>query len=129
MQSILGALLTAGYAASFAKQISASPQSAQVTDQVESQLQKSFTSAEQVAARYPQYADQITAAAKESFVAGQRWALLVGLVAMLGGVALVWFMFPRHEAELAMLRGFAVEDAEPDAGPDPEPHSEPAPAV
>lgn len=121
MQSILGALLTAGYAARFAKQISASPQSAQVSDQVESQLQKSFTSAEQVAARYPQFADQITAAAKESFVAGQRWALTVGLVAMLGGVALVWLMFPRHDDELAMLRGFAAEDAETDGGPEPEP--------
>ena len=121
MQSILGALLTAGYASRFAQQIAASPQSAQISDEVESQLQKSFTSAEQVASRYPQYADQITAAARESFVAGQRWALSVGLVAMLGGVALVWFMFPRHDDELTMLRGFAVEDAETDGGPEPEP--------
>jgi DHA2 family multidrug resistance protein-like MFS transporter len=125
MQSILGALLTAGYATRFAKQIAASPQAAQVSDQVESQLQKSFTSAEQVAARYPQYADQITAAAKESFVAGQRWALTVGLVAMLGGVALVWLMFPRHDDELAMLRGFVAEDAETDGGPGPGPEAAP----
>jgi DHA2 family multidrug resistance protein-like MFS transporter len=124
MQSILGALLTAGYATRFAKEIAASPQADQVSDQVATQLQKSFTGAEQVAVRYPQYADQITTAAKESFVAGQRWALTVGLVAMLGGVALVWFMFPPHDDELAMLRGFAAEDAEPDAdtaaGPEPD---------
>ena len=126
MQSILGALLTAGYATRFAKQISASPQSAQISDQVESQLQKSFTSAEQVASRYPQYADQITAAARESFVAGQRWALSVGLVAMLGGVALVWFMFPRHDDEIAMLKGFAAEDAETDGGPESGPEPEAA---
>ena len=39
---------------------------------------------------------------------------------MLGGVALVWLMFPRHDDELTMLRGFAVEDAESDGGTDPE---------
>jgi EmrB/QacA subfamily drug resistance transporter len=113
MQSILGALLTAGYATRFARQIAAAPSAAQVTDEVQSQLQKSFTSAEQVASRYPQYADQITAAARESFVAGQRWALAVGLVAMLGGVALVWSMFPRHDRELELLHGYAEEDAVP----------------
>jgi hypothetical protein len=110
MQSILGALLTAGYATRFAKDIAASPQADQVSDEVVAQLQKSFTGAEAVAVRYPQYAEQIIAAAEDSFVAGQTWALTVGLVAMLGGVALVWFAFPRHDGEIAMLRHFAEQD-------------------
>jgi len=112
MQSILGAILTARYAAEFAKEIAASPQAASVSDEVTSQLQKSYTGAEQVAVHYPQYSDQILTAAKESFVAGQRWALFVGLVAMAGGVALVWFAFPRHDEELALLQGYAAEDSD-----------------
>ena len=110
LQSILGALLTVGYATRFAKEIAASPQAGAVSDQVAAQLQKSYTGAAQVAERYPQYSSQIISAANESFVAGQRWALGVGLLAMLGGVALVWFAFPHHDGELQLLRAYADED-------------------
>src|SRR5688572_32111268 len=73
MQSIFGALLTAGYAAAAAVAIGSSPEQAEITTSVQSQLTKSFAGAEAVAAQYPQYASEITAAAKESFLQGDQW--------------------------------------------------------
>src|ERR1700730_10612546 len=55
MQSILGALLTAGYSAAVSAAIAASPQKARITTGVESELQKSFSSAAETASRYPHY--------------------------------------------------------------------------
>ena len=62
MQSILGALLTAGYAAAVSDAIASAPASAQkrITDGIQSQLTKSFASAETVAQQHPKYADAIT---------------------------------------------------------------------
>ena len=82
MQSIFGALLTAGYAAAATAAIAAAPNSAQISDSVENQLTKSFAGAEAVAQQYPQYASQITAAAKQSFLDGDQWAYTAGLVAV-----------------------------------------------
>src|SRR4029079_5935605 len=70
MQSIFGALLTAGYAAAVASAISADPHAAQINSSVQAELMKSFSSAEAVAAQYPQYASAITAGAKSSFLDG-----------------------------------------------------------
>jgi MFS transporter, DHA2 family, multidrug resistance protein len=108
MQSIFGALLTAGYATAAAAAIAAAPNS--VNDSVQSQLTKSFAGAEAVAERYPQYASQITAAAKQSFLDGDDWAYSAGLVAVLLGAALVWFFFPRKAREEEMLAQFHAED-------------------
>ena len=72
---------------------------------MQNQLTKSFASAQQTAAQYPQYASQITAAAKASFVDGQDWAYFAGIVAIVLGAALVFFMFPKHDAETAAARG------------------------
>ena len=71
---------------------------------MQSELTKSFASAEQVAAQHPSYADQITTAAKASFLQGDDWAYLAGAVAVLAGAALVFFFFPRREAEQELLR-------------------------
>jgi MFS transporter, DHA2 family, multidrug resistance protein len=113
MQSILGALLTAGYAAAVSSAISGAPASTQakVTDSVQTELTRSFASAEATAQQYPQYADQITAAAKASFVDGQDWAYVAGMVAILLGAALVFFMFPRRDDEERLLAEYAAEDA------------------
>ena len=46
----------------------------------QSQLLRSYSSAEATAAQYPQYADQITTAAREAFTQGQNWAYLAGAV-------------------------------------------------
>jgi hypothetical protein len=110
MQSILGALLTAGYATAFAKQIAASPDASQVSQSVENQLTKSFSSAANAAQQYPQYSKQIVAAAQSSFVDGADWAYAAGLVAILLGATLVFFMFPRKKQEDELLEDYHRED-------------------
>jgi hypothetical protein len=103
MQSIFGALLAAGYAASFTAAIAASPDASKVSDSVEAQLTKSFAGAEAVAQQYPKYANQITAAAKASFLSGDQWAYIAGIVAIALGAALVFFMFPTKDDEQRLL--------------------------
>src|SRR6478609_6242657 len=113
MQSIFGALLTAGYASAAAAVIASEPNSAQVTASVQSELTKSFASAADVAAQYPQYATQITTAAKQAFLDGDQWAYTAGLIAVLLGAVLVYFMFPKRDAEQQLLATYAAEDADP----------------
>jgi DHA2 family multidrug resistance protein-like MFS transporter len=111
MQSVFGALLTAGYAAAFSAAIAAAPDKQQVTDQVQSELTKSFASATETAAQYPQYSSQITAAAEQSFLKGDDWAYTAGLVAILLGAVLVYFLFPKKDQEVALLAAYRAEDA------------------
>ena len=111
MQSIMGALLTAGYAAAAGAAIASSNQ--QVSDSVPSQLTKSFAGAENIAARYPQYATQITTAAKTSFLQGDQWAYTAGIVAILLGAVIVFFLFPKKDEEGRLLVQYRVEDAAP----------------
>jgi MFS transporter, DHA2 family, multidrug resistance protein len=68
--SLFGALLAAGYAAA----MEAMPNAAEVPASVASTLTMSYAGAQSVAAEYPQYAEQITAAAKSSFLAGDQTA-------------------------------------------------------
>jgi DHA2 family multidrug resistance protein-like MFS transporter len=113
MQSIFGALLTAGYATAAAASVAASNQS--VTDSVQNQLTKSFAGAEAIAKQNPQYADQITAAAKAAFLDGDQWAYLAGVGAVLLGAVIVFFCFPRRDRERALLAGYEAEDRAPAA--------------
>jgi MFS transporter, DHA2 family, multidrug resistance protein len=64
-----------------------------------------------VAERYPQHAGQITAAAKQSFLDGGHWAYTAGLVAVLLGAVLVFFLFPGKDEEQELLAAYQVEDA------------------
>ena len=89
MQSIFGALLTAGYASAVNKLIAASPETDQITSSVQTQLTKSFASAADTASAYPQYSQQIISGAKSSFVDGANWAYAAGIVAVLLGGVLV----------------------------------------
>ncbi|HEY8171132.1 MAG TPA: MFS transporter, partial [Candidatus Limnocylindria bacterium] len=73
MQSVFGALLTAGYAAAAAAALADAPPSADFTTSVQNQLTMSFAGAAEVAKQYPQYSTQIIAAAQESFLAGDQW--------------------------------------------------------
>jgi len=111
MQSILGALLTAGYAAAASEAIANSGQSGKITENVEGELTKSFSSAANLATEYPRHADQIVAAAKASFLQGDQWAYVAGIVAILLGAALVFFGFPKKEREQQLLAEYAAEDA------------------
>ena len=108
MQSIFGALLTAGYASAVAAQIAASDQ--KITDSTQAALTKSFDSAEAVAQQHPQYADAIIAGAKTAFLDGDDWAYTAGVVAIVLGAALVWFMFPKHEDEERLLATYHEQD-------------------
>ena len=95
MQSIFGALLAAGYAAAVAAAIATAPGKQQITSNVQNELTKSFASAAEVAKQYALYAAQITAGARASFLAGGEWAYPAGIVAVLLGMALVFFGFPK----------------------------------
>ncbi len=110
MQSIFGALLVAGYASSFTSAIGGSSDAGMVSDSTEAALTKSFNSAAAVAQQKPEYADQITAAAKESFLAGDHWAYTAGIVAVVLGAALVATMFPRKEREQELLAAYQAQD-------------------
>ena len=103
MQSIFGALLTAGYAAAALAAIGSSPDAADITTSVQNQLTMSYAGAEGIAAQYPQYATQITAAAKASFLDGADWAYLAGIIAVLIGATLVFFAFPHRDEERRLL--------------------------
>jgi MFS family permease len=116
MQSVFGALLTAGYAAAVSSAIASAPNASKITDSVQAELTKSFAGAEAVAQQYPKYADQITAAARESFLQGDRWAYLAGIVAVLLGAALVGFLFPRASEERRLLERYQAEDSSGPAG-------------
>lgn len=110
MQSIFGALLTAGYASAFTSKIAASPNADQVSANVQSQLTKSFASAADIAQRYPEYSEQIITAAKSSFLSGADWAYGAGITAIIIGAVIVFFLFPRREQESQLLADYHSED-------------------
>ena len=90
-----------------------------MTATTQSQLQLSYASAEDLAAQYPQYADQITAAAQSSFLQGDQLAYLAGLGAVLIGIGLTFFLFPKKDDELRLRtrvpgRGRAARSPAPD---------------
>jgi DHA2 family multidrug resistance protein-like MFS transporter len=112
MQSILGALFTAGYATAFNAAIVAEPSSTQqqITSAIRATLTKSFAGAESVVRQYPQYASEITSAARQSFLEGSNWAYIAGITAIVFGAALVYFLFPRQDDERRLLTQYCVLD-------------------
>jgi hypothetical protein len=118
MQSIFGALLTTGYAAAAASAVAGAPPSADVTAAVQSELTKSFASAVDTAQRYPQYSKQIIAGAKAAFLAGDQWAYLAGIIAVLLGAVVVFFFFPRYQRERQLLAEYHAQDTAAVALPD-----------
>jgi EmrB/QacA subfamily drug resistance transporter len=111
MQSILGALLAGGYATAINAAIAGAPNQQEITQSVQSELTKSFSSAEATAQQYPQYADQITAAAKTAFLDGADWAYGAAIVAVLLGATVVFFLFPKKDEEERLLAQYREEDA------------------
>jgi DHA2 family multidrug resistance protein-like MFS transporter len=115
MQSLLGALLAAGYASAFSKSIASAPNKSKITGSIQDELEKSFSGATQVAHGYPQYASKIVAAAKSAFLAGDQWAYTAGIVAVMIGAAVVLFLFPGKDAEERLLARYHAEDQSRDA--------------
>jgi DHA2 family multidrug resistance protein-like MFS transporter len=110
LQSIMGAFLTAGYAAAASAAIGASGKN--VSDNVQSELTKSFSSASDTAQQYsPSIQHDIVAGAKTSFLQGDEWAYLAGIIAVVIGAVLVFFLFPKNAEERRMLAEYATEDA------------------
>ena len=60
--------------------------------------------------QYPQYASQITAAAKTSFLQGADWAYTAGIVAIVLGAAVVYRFFPKRDDEQRLLAEYHVTD-------------------
>jgi predicted MFS family arabinose efflux permease len=108
MQSIFGALLTAGYARAAGALIAASGDN--VNDKIQSELTKSFSSAAETAKQYPQDASQIIAGAKTAFLQGDQWAYLAGIIAVLLGAVIVFFFFPKKERENELLAAYQSAD-------------------
>jgi DHA2 family multidrug resistance protein-like MFS transporter len=108
MTSIFGAVLTAGYAAAMGSAIAASGQD--VTATTQSVLQLSYSSAADLAGQYPQYATQILTAAKSSFLAGDDLAYTAGLIAVLIGIAVTFFLFPRRDEERRLHAEYHARD-------------------
>jgi MFS transporter, DHA2 family, multidrug resistance protein len=119
MQSVFGALLTAGYATAFSAKIASAPNGSSVSSSVQNELTKSFSSASDLAAQYPQYSTQIVAAARSSFLSGDQWAYTAGIIAILIGFVLVFFMFPRKEDEDRLLAAYHAEDTARSTAPVP----------
>jgi MFS family permease len=119
MQSLFGALLTAGYAAAAGTLISSSGKD--VASSTQAELTKSFSSAADTASRYPtSVQDQIIAGAKTAFLQGDQWAYTAGIVAVLIGATLVFFMFPKRDEERTLLAQYHAEDAGTTFEPSPE---------
>jgi MFS transporter, DHA2 family, multidrug resistance protein len=109
MQSIFGALLTAGYAAAAGSLIASSGKD--ITASTQAELTKSFSSAADTASRFPSDQQaQIVAGAKSAFLDGDQWAYTAGIVAVLIGAALVFFLFPRAEEEKRLLDAYHEQD-------------------
>jgi DHA2 family multidrug resistance protein-like MFS transporter len=108
--ALFGALLAAGYAASMTAAIAATPAGTEAPPAAISGLTMSYAGAQTVAAEYPQYATQITAAAKSSFLAGDQSAYIAGIIAVLLGAALVFFIFPKAERERTLQEEYHQQD-------------------
>ncbi|HEX5015968.1 MAG TPA: MFS transporter [Actinomycetes bacterium] len=119
MTSLFGALLTAGYAGAMSSAIGSSKELSDVTQSTQSQLTMSFEGAEAIAAQHPKYASQITEAAKQSFLDGDQWAYIAGLVLVLIGMFVVFRFYPRHQQEVALKAEYARESDSSASGQHP----------
>jgi hypothetical protein len=108
MTSVFGALLTAGYASAMGSAIAQS--GAHVTQSTQAQLQLSYSSAADLAAKHPAYSSQIISAAQSSFLKGDQWAYLAAMIAVLIGMALVFRFFPRKAQEEALRASYDAID-------------------
>lgn len=114
MTSLFGALLTAGYTSAMGKAIAASGQN--VTATTQSALQLSYSSAVDLGKQYPKYQQQIVSAAKSSFLHGDKWAYTAGLIAVVIGASLVFFLFPKKRREEELRADFRAQDEAAAAG-------------
>jgi len=107
MQSLLGAILTVGYAHAVGAQLVGRDASAMVT----SELERSFSSAADVASTAsPSQAAAIIQGAKTSFLHGADLAYSAGILFIILGGAVVWFLFPKKSREHQLLESYERQD-------------------
>ena len=110
MQSLLGALLTAGYAARVRLRRSAARRTRPGHPRSDRPATRSRSRAP---SRWPS-TTRSTPTRSPPRRRSRSWPASAGPVRGPGGdggrVALVWFAFPRHDEELALLQGYADED-------------------
>jgi MFS family permease len=126
MTSIFGALLTAGYASAMGAAVDSSGHN--VTQTTQSELQLSYASAQNMAAKDPAFSSQILAAAKSSFLDGDKWAYTAAMVAVAIGLSLVFLFFPRKEAERELRAAYHAQDEAVPSSESAAPEVRPAPA-
>ena len=129
MQSIFGALLTAGYAAAAATALAGVPPNPDLTTSVQNQLTMSYAGAADIAAQYPSTARRSSRPPRK-----RSWPATSGPISpasspLLLGAALVFLKFPRLDEEhrlLAMYHEQDTAEAPPAAAPRPAPAGSPA---
>ncbi len=119
MQSIMGAFLAAGYAAAAGAAISClgrerhhrGPERA---DEIVLERGRRRQAA------IPQHASKIISSAKTSFIHGQHWAYVAGIIAVVVGALIMYLFFPKPEREQELLASYqagrARASAQPGAG-------------
>jgi hypothetical protein len=124
VQSIFGALLTAGYAAAAGAAVAASGKNVNNTVQTELHqvvLERGGHCAALPRCRPRQHHRRCQVVVPH----GDQWATLAGIVAVLLGATLVFFMFPKRDEESRLLAAYQAEDTEEPAQP-AEPGAHPA---
>ena len=110
MQSIFGALLTAGYAAAAAAALAGAPPNPDLTTSVQNQLTMSYAGPPTSPRSTRSTARRSCRPRKRPFLAGDQWAYLAGIVAVLLGATLVFFKFPHKDQEHRLLAEYHDQD-------------------
>ncbi|MFT4307136.1 MAG: MFS transporter [Microbacterium sp.] len=111
MQALFGTILAAGFSSGLAQRIADSAEASSIGAEVQSQLRSSFSSATEAARQFPQYTDQIIAAARESFLQGSLLVFVAGSVAVVLGGLVVLLSMPGRRAEHELIEEYARADA------------------
>ncbi len=82
----------------------------QITDSVQIRADEVVRQRRSRAQQYPQYAKQIIAGGEVVLPDGADWAYVAGIVAILLGAAVVFFLFPTKGAEEHLLARYHSED-------------------
>lgn len=120
MQSVMGTLLVVQYSEAITAAVqSATPQQqSDLSPSAITMMSQSFTGAQEVAKTLPGDGPTLLmAAAKTAFTEGSNLAYAFGLLAVVGGLLLVTFLYPRKEQEAETLEEYAQADQSQDAAP------------
>lgn len=112
MQAVMGSLLVVRYASSMRDSFQNVPpdRQSELTDRAVTLMTSSYSGAEQVASSLPNTDSTILLQwASNAFSAGSGFAFAFALMSVVGGMALVWFAFPRKAAEEEVEAKYAAE--------------------